>query len=87
MNRPGFFGDLTFRENIRLKNTFSPEICQRAVRLYQEQSSDYPTQWAAIVPIASKFGCIPETVRTWIKKFEADLADNGSAANQAQRIR
>ena len=25
--------------------------------------------------------------RTWIKKFEADLADNGAAANQAQRIK
>ena len=24
---------------------------------------------------------------TWIKKFEADLADNGAAADQAQRIK
>ncbi len=70
-----------------MKNTYSPEIRQRAVRLYQEQRSEYPTQWAATVSIASKFGCTPETLRTWIKKFEADLADNGAAANQAQRIK
>ena len=40
-----------------MKNTYSPEIRQRAVRLYQEQRNEYPTQWAAIVSIASKFGC------------------------------
>ena len=87
MNRPGFLGDLTFWENIRIKNTYSPEIRQRAVRLYQEQRSEYSTQWAAIVAIASKFGCTPETLRTWIKKFETDLADNGEAASQVQRIK
>ncbi len=70
-----------------MKNTYSPEIRQRAVHLYQEQRSEYPTQWAAIVSIASKFGCTPETLRTWIKKFEADLADNGAATSQAQRIK
>ena len=70
-----------------MKNTYSPETCQRAVRLHQEQRSEYPTQWAAIVSIASKFGCTPEILRTWIKKFEADLADNGAAASQAQRIK
>ena len=31
-----------------MKNTYSPEIRQRAVRLYQEQRSEYPTQWAAL---------------------------------------
>ncbi len=47
-----------------MKTTYSPEIRQRAVHLYQEQRSKYPTQWAAIVSIASKFGCTPETLRT-----------------------
>ena len=87
VNRLGIFGDLTFWENIPMKNTYSPEIRQRAVRLYQEQRNEYPTQWAAIVSIASKFGCTPETLRTWIKKSEADSADNGLAANQAQLIK
>ena len=70
-----------------MKNTYPPEIRQRAVRLYQEQRNEYPTQCAAIVSIASKFGCTPETLRTWIKKSEADSADNGLAANQAQLIK
>ena len=87
VSRPGILGDLTFWENIPMKNTYSPEIRQRAVRLYQEQRNEYPTQWAAIVSIASKFGCTSETLRTWIKKSEADYADNGLAANQAQLIK
>ena len=87
MNRPGTLGDLTFRENIPMKNTYSPEIRQRAIHLYQEQRNEYPTQWATIVSIASKFGCTPETLRTWIKKSEVDSADNGLAANQAQLIK
>ena len=37
--------------------------------------------------IASKFGCTPETLRTWIKKFESEALDNGLAANQAQLIK
>ena len=87
LNRPWILGDLTFWENIPMKTTYSPEIRQRAVRLYQEQLSEYPTQWAAIVSIANKFGCTPETLRTWIKKSEADSADNGASANQIQRIK
>ena len=87
VNRPGFLGDQTFWENIRMKTTYSPEIRQRAVHLYQEQRNEYPTQWAAIVSIASKFGCTPATFPPWIKKFEAEALDNGLAETQAQRIK
>ena len=69
-----------------MNNTYSAEIRQRAVRFYLKQRC-YPTQWAATVSIAFKFGCTPETLCTLIKKFEADLADNGAAPNQAQRIK
>ena len=69
------------------KVKYTPEIRDRAVQLLIESEKDYPSNWAAIVSIASKFGCTPETLRTWIKKFEADLADNGAAADQAQRIK
>lgn len=69
-----------------MKTTYSPEIRQRAVHLYQELRSEYPIQWAAIVSIASKFGCKPEALRTWIKKSEVALDDNGVTASQIQRI-
>ena len=40
-----------------------------------------------IVSIASNFGCTPETLRTWIKKLEAEVMDNGLAESQMQRIK
>lgn len=70
-----------------MKSKYSPEVKQRAIRLLQEQRSEYPTQWAAIVAIAAKIGCSAETLRSWSKRHEADRADNGQALNDAQRIK
>ena len=70
-----------------MKSKYSPEVKQRAIRLLQEQRSEYPTQWAAIVAIAAKIGCSAETLRSWIKRHEADMADNGQALNDARRIK
>jgi transposase len=48
---------------------YTPEIKERAVRLLLESEKDYPSTWAAITAIAPKIGCIPETLRSWHKKF------------------
>ncbi len=45
----------------------SAEVRERAVRLVLEQAKEYPSQWAAIVSIAEKFGCSPETLRNWVR--------------------
>lgn len=42
---------------------YSPELRERAVRLVIEQQGEYPSKWAAICSIASKFGCTAETLR------------------------
>jgi len=42
-------------------NKFSPEVCERAVRMVQEHRG-YPSLWAAIESIAPKIGCMPQTV-------------------------
>ena len=81
-----FCHDFDLSKGINILSEKCPVVLDH-YSLYQEQRSEYPTQWAATVSIASKFGCTPETLRTWIKKFEADLADNGAAADQAQRIK
>ena len=50
------------------RQTYTPEIKERAVRMLIEASSDYPSTWSAIQAIASKNGCTPETLRSWHKK-------------------
>lgn len=39
------------------RNTFSPEVRDRAVRIVEEHRGDYASEWAAISSIAGKIGC------------------------------
>ena len=47
---------------------YRAEVKSRAVELLIESQKDYPSLWAAIQAIAPKFGCTPETLRSWHKK-------------------
>ena len=56
---------------------YSPEVRERAVRLLHEHQKDYESQWAAILSIASKIGCSPETLRSWVRQSETDQGIRG----------
>lgn len=72
MNCTGIVGDPNFWDNTLMKNKqYSTEIKTRAVELLLESQKDYPSLWAAIQAIAPKFGCTPETLRTWHRKHLA----------------
>jgi transposase len=57
---------------MKKSNKFSPEVCERAVRLVQEHRDEYPSLWAAIELIAPKIGCVPQTLNEWVKRVEVD---------------
>jgi len=57
------------------KNTFNAETRDRAIRMVIEQQSKHNSQWAAIESIASKIGCSPQTLHSWIKKREVANSD------------
>ena len=51
-------------------NKFAPEVRERAVRMVADHERDYPSRWAAVVSIAEKIGCVPQTLHEWVKKAE-----------------
>ena len=45
---------------------------ERAVRLVLDNEAQYPSRWQAVVSIAAKIGCTPQTLNDWAKKAEVD---------------
>ena len=67
------------------RQTYTPEIKERAVRMLIETAGDYPSTWSAI---ASKIGCTPETLRSWHKKYiDQTIPASVQAQSQEQRIK
>ncbi|VTY38392.1 Insertion element IS6110 uncharacterized 12.0 kDa protein [Xylophilus ampelinus] len=69
-------------------NKFSPEVCDRAVRMVQEHRGEYSSLWAAVQSIAPKIGCVPQTLLDWIKRAEVDAGvREGITTSEAQRVK
>jgi transposase-like protein len=51
---------------------FSPEIRERAVRLFLEHRDEYASQWAAVTSIAPKIGCSPHSLLKWVRAQEVE---------------
>ena len=69
-------------------NKFSPEVRERAVRMVQEHRGEYPSLWAAVESIASKIGCVPQTLLTWVQRHEIDSGvRDGVTTAEAKRVK
>jgi transposase len=67
---------------------YSPEVRERAVRMVIEHQAEHESQWAAIVSIASKIGCTPETLRQWIRQAERDHGKRaGLTTTERERLK
>jgi transposase len=76
-------------------NKFAPEVRERAVRMVFDHERDHPSRWSAVVSIAEKIGCMPQTLHEWLKKAEinsgkragvpTDVADKVKALERESR--
>jgi len=67
---------------------YSPELRERAVRMVEEHVHEHTSQWAAIVSIAGKIGCAPQTLHTWVAQTERDQGKRaGPSTEEKDRIK
>lgn len=53
-----------------------------------EHQNNYDSQSAAIAGIAAKIGCIPETLRRWVRQTETDTdLRNGVSTEERARVK
>ena len=71
---------------MKTTNRYSPEVRDRAVRLLLDHQHEYGSQWEAMVSIAAKIGCTPETLRTWVRKVEAKRGLNGDERERLKAL-
>ena len=49
---------------------------------------EHKSRWAAITSVASKIGCTPETLRSWVNKMEVDQGSRpGTTSSETARLK
>ena len=68
-------------------NQYSPETRERAANMVLSSEHEYSSRWSCIQSVASKIGCTPETLRSWVTKLEASTSDTKLSNDEASRLK
>ena len=72
----------------KITNKFSPEVRERAVRLVLDNEGQHASRWQAVMSIATKIGCTPQTLNDWVKKAEVDSGRRaGVSTEMAEKMK
>jgi transposase len=67
----------------RRSANYPPELRERAVRMVAEVRPDYPSDWPAIVAVASRLGIgSAETLRKWVRQGEVDAGQRPGVSSE-----
>jgi transposase-like protein len=67
---------------------FSPEVRERAVRMVREHRDEHDSLWAAVVSIAGKIGCTPQTLLKWVQREQIDAGKRpGTTSSDVERLK
>ena len=70
------------------KSKYSDEVRERAVRLVLDHAAEHPSRWAAVMSVAEKIGCSPETLRGWVAQRERDEGKRaGLSTSERERLK
>ena len=63
-------------------NRFSPDVRERAARLVLDTGGQHGSRWQAILSVAAKIGCTPQTLNEGVRKAEGDSGKRAGVSSE-----
>jgi transposase len=64
---------------------YSPELRERAVRLFLDHAADHPFQWVALRSVGGTLGSRVDALLRWFRQSARDSSLGADAATSGQR--